>query len=113
MPGVDAAIAANQEGDRQAEYAAVKVANIGVPHYHRIVDLEAPAEIAYRFRRVVHGNRDDLQTPVSILALKIHEARNRFAARIARGVPEIKQNYFTPVRRKGHRSEERRVGKEG
>ena len=100
MFGIDAAIAAYKESDRQSENSSVKLASRGVAHHYWIVHSEMLIEVADRFRAIVHGNADNLQALISILVLQFHKMRDFFPAGIAPGCPEVQQNHLAPIVRK-------------
>ena len=95
--GVYAAVASDHESDRQSENSSIKLADLRISHYHRIVDFELPVEVVNRFRTIVHGNANDLEAPVAQLALQSDEMRDLFPAGLAPGRPEIQKDYLSPI----------------
>src|SRR3974377_2036019 len=87
--GVNAPIAADQEGGGHTENAPVERAKTIVAHGHRIVHFELLVELHHRLRAVVHGNPDDGKTLVAVTVLKLDEAGNLDPAGAAPGGPEI------------------------
>jgi hypothetical protein len=69
MFGSDPAIPPDQKCDRQSENPSIKFTCFSIAHHNRVIHSEALVEVAYRFRFIIHGNADDLQTLVGILIL--------------------------------------------
>ena len=103
MFGADASFAIDDEGNRQAQNSAVKIASLGTAQGHRIVHLELVVKIADRLRAIVHRNAYDLQASFTVFVLQFYEARNFFTAGIAPGGPKVQQNYLAAIDGKAQR----------
>lgn len=93
----DSPIPSYQKCDGQTEYSAIEFANPRIAHDDRIIDVELFVEFAHRFRGVVHGNSDDLQSFGSVFPLEGYKLRNFLAAGFTPGGPEVQKNYLSTI----------------
>lgn len=96
---LDDSVAIDQEGDRQAEHAAVGRSDFRGSHHNWIVDVELLVESADRVGAVVHRDADDLQATVFVFFLHFDKVWCLLAARNAPRCPEVQQNYLASIRR--------------
>lgn len=75
VTGDDMTAAVDQETQRQAQYAAVSLAQLGVAQDNRVVDGLSGQESFGRRRLIVHRDPDDLQARAGVGALPRRETR--------------------------------------
>ena len=94
----DLSIPIDQEGSRECVYATITLGCGVISNHNSIINFKVGHERLHSFPAlIVHGNSQDFEAPILVLALHLHEPGDLDLAGSAPGCPEIQQHHLTAI----------------